>query len=120
MDTLVSVVAFFIVFGSILFLAYVTTKYIGNKTNRIMKGKHISVMETVSLGFDSRLHLVKVGNDMILISCSGKNIQLLKTIELDVKQEDINTHNSSISSFSHTLNKYLNKLKEKKQWFIYK
>ena len=54
-----------------------------------MKGKHITVIETVSLGFDNKLHLVKVADEFILISCSGKNVQMLKTIDINEEKEDI-------------------------------
>jgi len=55
-----------------LFLAYVTTKFIGTRTNKIVKGKYIKIIETVNLGFDSRLHLVKAGEEFVLISTCGK------------------------------------------------
>lgn len=113
MESLVSGIAFVLVFSSILFLAYVTTKYIGKKTNRIMKGKHVSVIETVSLGFDSKLHLVKVADEYILISCSGKNIQMLKTIEMEEKNEDIKINNSNIVNFKDFFQKCLNNFKFK-------
>jgi len=41
METFISAVMFTVVFGSVLFLAYVTTKFIGTRTNKIVKGKYI-------------------------------------------------------------------------------
>jgi len=64
METFISAVMFTVVFGSVLFLAYVTTKFIGTRTNKIVKGKYIKIIETVNLGFDSRLHLVKAGEEL--------------------------------------------------------
>lgn len=83
MQTLMNAVMFFVVFGSVLFLAYVTTKFIGTRTNRIIKGKYIKIIETVNLGFDSKLHLVKAGDEFVLISASGKNVQILSKVKLD-------------------------------------
>ncbi|MDQ2085882.1 flagellar biosynthetic protein FliO [Herbivorax sp. ANBcel31] len=113
MEGLVGGIAFVIVFSSILFLAYVTTKYIGKKTNRVMKGKYVTVIETVSLGFDNRLHLVKVADDFMLISSAGKNIQMLKTVELDEQKKEIDTNNPNTVNFKDFFNKYLKNFKSK-------
>ncbi|NLI58995.1 MAG: flagellar biosynthetic protein FliO [Clostridium sp.] len=113
MESLVSGIAFVLVFGSILFLAYVTTKYIGKRTGRVMKGKYVTVIETVSLGFDSKLYLVKVADEFILISSSGKNVQMLKTIEINEEKEDINENSSNIVNFKDFFQKCLNNFKMK-------
>ncbi|HQD28521.1 flagellar biosynthetic protein FliO [Acetivibrio saccincola] len=113
MESLVSGIAFVLVFGSVLFLAYIVTKYIGKKTSRIMKGKHITVIETVSLGFDNKLHLVKVADEFILISCSGKNVQMLKTIDINEEKEDIKKDNSNIVNFKDFFQKCLGSFKVK-------
>lgn len=108
MQTFISALVFIVVFGSILFLAYVTTKYIGTKTGKSMKGKYINIVDSVSLGLDSKLHLIKVGEQFVLISSSGKNIQLLQTIQMDSVSalEGENVSNSSFD-FRDIFDKYL-------------
>jgi len=112
-DMLISFFAFAIVFGSILFLAYITTKFIGNKSGRAMKGKHINIVETVSLGFDIKLHLVKVGEEFVLISASGKNVQLLSKVHIDGFSEEESLKNASSFDFKEIFEKYMQKLKGK-------
>lgn len=112
MQTLISAVIFLIVFGSVLFLAYVTTKFIGTRTNRIMKGRHVSIVETVSLGFDSKLHLIKVGEEFVLVSTSGKNTQLLTKVQLDdYSMEEAKTSNNF--NFKDIFDKYIYSFKDK-------
>ena len=82
MDELKSAILFIVVFGFILLLAYITTKFVGTRTSRIAKGKHIDIIETISLGFDSRLHLIKAGEEYVLISTSGKNTRLLTRVNM--------------------------------------
>lgn len=112
-DMLISFCVFVIVFGSILFLAYVTTRFIGNKSGRAMKGKHINIVETVSVGLDLKLHLVKVGEEFILISASGKNIQLLSKVHVDGYYEEENSGNGNPFDFKEIFEKYLQNFKGK-------
>ncbi|HHV29879.1 flagellar biosynthetic protein FliO [Acetivibrio mesophilus] len=107
MQTFISAVMFFIVFGSVLFLAYVTTKFIGTRTNRIIKGKYVKIIETVNLGFDSKLHLVKAGDEFVLISTSGKNVQVLTKVELDAYSADETETGDNSFKFKEVFGKYI-------------
>jgi|SRR3989339_608908 len=102
---------FLIVFGAILFIAYVTTKFIGKKSNKIMKGKYIKIIETLSLGFDKQIYLLKTGNQYVLLSYSGKNIQFLTTISMDEIPEDLDQdNNTELLNFKEIFEKYLSPL----------
>ncbi|GAE88978.1 flagellar biosynthetic protein FliO [Acetivibrio straminisolvens] len=107
MQTFISAVMFTIVFGSVLFLAYVTTKFIGAKTNGIIKGKYIKVIETVNLGLDSKLHLVKAGEEFVLISTCGKNVQILTKVQLDEYSSDETEESDNSFNFKEFFNKYV-------------
>jgi len=74
---------FLLAFGSILFLAYVTTRLVAGKAARVMKGRYIEIVETVSLGMDKKIHLVKVDKQFVLIATSGKNIEFLTNVTLE-------------------------------------
>ena len=75
-------------FCSLLFLTYVTTRYIGRKQVRAMKSKSISVLETVMIGTDKRLHLVKAGNSFLLIATTSKSVVFLTAVDLDESGEN--------------------------------
>lgn len=76
-----------IAFCAILFLTYVTTRYVGGKQNRAMKGKNIAIVESVALGMDKRLHLVKAGKQYVLIATTSKNVEFLTSVDLDESEE---------------------------------
>ncbi len=78
------VILFLLGFGAILFLTYVTTRYLAGKSGKAMKGKHLSIVETISLGADKRIHLVKAGEKHILISSTSKSIEYLTELEIYV------------------------------------
>lgn len=112
-DMLISFCVFVIVFGSILFLAYVTTKFIGNKSGRATKGKHINIVESVSLGLDLKLHLVKIGDEFVVISASGKNVQMLTKVNMnDYSEEEMPSTQNSFD-FKEIFEKYIQNFKGK-------
>lgn len=99
------------VFGSILFLAYVTTRFIGNKAGKALKGKYLNIIETVSIGTDKRLHLVKVAEQYILIASSGKSIEFLTNVNLKGYQPEEPGENVEQFDFKSVLEKYVPGLK---------
>ena len=103
-----------IALGSIIFMSYVATRYIGSKTGKIMRGKYINIIETVSLGIDKQLHLVRVEEQFVLIASSGKNIEFLTTIKMDKFATDEPQGNSNVFDFKNIFEKYLQSLKNKK------
>lgn len=82
-DSVLKIILMLIGFGAILFLTYVTTRYIARKQIRSMKSRNISVIETVMLGPDKRLHLVRAGKSHILIASTSKSVEFLTAVELD-------------------------------------
>lgn len=117
MDAL-KVILFLTGFCSLLFLTYVTTRYIGGKQNKAMRGKNISVIETVALGMDKRIHLIKAGNQYVLIASTSKTIEFLTTVNLDdsvPEKETILQDNNSLFDFKSLFEKYVNAYRNKKE-----
>jgi len=114
MDTIFQILLTLIGFGSILFLAYVTTRFVGGKTSRGYRGKYLNVVETITLGMDKKICLVKAGDDFILIAASGKKIDFL----CKVNMEEFNNHqeeeiNNKAFDFKSLFDNYISKYKRK-------
>lgn len=110
------IIQFFVVLlvlGCMAFLAYVSTKFIGGKAKKAAGGKYINTIETISLGLDKQVHLLKVGEQFVLISSSGKNIGFLSNINLDGYEVESDQINSTFD-FKSFLEKYLQAFKSKK------
>ncbi|MCX7708915.1 MAG: flagellar biosynthetic protein FliO [Clostridia bacterium] len=111
MDNPFTFIGILIVFAAMLFLAYVTTRYIGGKASKALKGKFITIIDTVSIGIDKHLHLVKVGEEYLLIASAGKSVEFLAQVGMnDVNMEEI-TENNSVFDFKNLFDKYLQALK---------
>lgn len=113
LDVVLKGILFIIGFGSILFLCYITTRYIGGRSVRMMKGRYIDIVETVTLGMDKRLHLVKAGSQFILIASCGKSVEFIAKIELD-DYENVQTNESTpVISFKNLFEKYISAYRNK-------
>ena len=82
-DYLVSMLTVFAVFIFILFMAYYTTRLVAKKAGRMMQGKYIKVIDTISLGSDKKLHLVKVEEKFFVIATFGKNVEYMTEVDID-------------------------------------
>lgn len=80
MNAFFSFIVYLLILGSVLFLAYVITRYIGMKAGKNLRGRNIRIIESVSLGIDRGLFLVKVGKQAVLLSSTSKGIELLTTL----------------------------------------
>jgi len=107
--------AFIIIFGSILFLAYVTTRYIGGKAGRAMKGKYVKVVESVSLGMDKQIHVIKAGEQYLLIATAGKSVTFLTDIQIEDDGISKDTPSPNVFDFKPFIEKYLQAFKGKKE-----
>lgn len=83
---------FLVLFGSIIFLAYISTRFIGVRTSKGLKGKHIKIIDSIVLGIDRQIFLIKVGDQLLLVSSSNKTIQFLTLIDnnkIDIDENSI-------------------------------
>lgn len=113
LDVVLKGILFIIGFGSILFLCYITTRYIGGRSARMMKGRYIDIIETVTLGIDKRLHLVKAGGQFILIASCGKSVEFIAKVELDDYENVEATENAPVISFKNLFEKYISAYRNK-------
>ncbi|HHV97739.1 MAG TPA: flagellar biosynthetic protein FliO [Clostridiaceae bacterium] len=114
---------FFYIIGLLLiiifvfYLTYVTTRFIGSKagiTKINTKKKHLKIIETMCLGRDKYLYLIKAGNKYILLSSSNKGIETISDIEIEEDAEQRNEADyveriHAPATFKEVINYYLSK-----------
>jgi flagellar protein FliO/FliZ len=117
MDATVTVFKWFVYligFGSILFLTYITTRFLGTRMNKASKGKYLSIVDTVTIGMNKQLYLVKAGNQFILLASSGKNLEFIKEVKLDEIDEETDMQTNNTFDFKAIFDKYFQNFKNKK------
>ena len=92
-------------FCGILYLAYLSTKYIGKKYSTGGKAKgNLQILDCISLGKDSRLCIVRAGEKYLLVGISSHNISLVSELnENELNFGEKNSHSEGGMSFSEAL-----------------
>lgn len=111
------VILFLLGFGAILFLTYVTTRYLAGKSSKAMKGRYLNIVETISLGTDKRIHLVKAGEKHILVASTSKSIEFLTELSIggeEASNDPAVTGIQNVFDFKSLFEKYVNMYKNKK------
>ena len=97
----ISLLTILIAVGSVMFLAYVMTKFVGKKSTGMMKSKYMKVIDTISFGFDKNIYLVQVGEQYVLMHMSVKGMEFICNIEPElIKPTIANTPIDEGKSFS--------------------
>jgi len=87
MPDFIQLLGYVLIFGSILYLAYIATRLVGKKTSASMQSRHMQVIEQISLGLDRRLLLIRVGSEYFVFLCGKKEFKQVARVNLD--QEEI-------------------------------
>lgn len=122
------IVYLILIFLIILTASYYLSRYIAKKN--LGKNKFIKIIETLSLGYDKNLYIIKIGEEFFLIACTQKEINLIdklssekfnkvmldaKNIELEKNQEFHNLNNEynygNIKGYHNDIKKSIKKLK---------
>jgi len=77
----ISLLTILIAVGSVMFLAYVMTKFVGKRSSGMMKSKYMKIIDTLSFGFDKNIYLVQVGEQFVLMHMSVKGMEFICNIE---------------------------------------
>jgi flagellar protein FliO/FliZ len=68
----------------ILAAAYYVTKFLARRSHKQHKTRSLKLIESMSLGVDRNLHIVKAGNQYFLIGSASKNIVLLSELDREM------------------------------------
>lgn len=85
-----SIVSMFVVLFAvilILFLAWWCSRYLGKTWNRHAKGKYMTVIDSMPVGQDRTLLIVKIEETCYLVGSSAAGVQLLCELSLDFSQQ---------------------------------
>ena len=83
-----------LVFICILFLAYVVTRFVARRSVGRIKSRHIEIIDTLAVGADAQLMVIKAGGEYFLASKSQKLLTIFSKLELtpeDVREAAVQT-----------------------------
>ncbi len=70
-----------LVFASVIVLAFVTTRFLGTRFHGVGAGRHLRVVESLSLGQRRSICLVEAGDRVLVVGVTDQQITLLGTLE---------------------------------------
>lgn len=115
----ISLLTILIAVGSVMFLAYVMTKFIGKRSSGMIKSKYMRIIDTLSFGFDKSIYLIQIGEQYVLMHMSVKGMEFICNIEPSLIKPSIesNPPDSNKNNFSKYFDffKTENKMSDKPQ-----
>lgn len=81
-STLLQLLYAIFLFGLVLGLAYLSTRFIGSRLGGLhVRGRHLRMIEQVVVGRDRSLILIEVAGKVYLVGSTAESIRLLTTIK---------------------------------------
>lgn len=103
----------FLIFGCVLYLAYIVSRFIGKKFSAASHSRHMQVVDRVSLGLDKHLILMRVGSEHYLFLSSRKDFKMVAKVAIDKNdaEEPVkdNIPGESVFDFHEIFDKYVNR-----------
>jgi flagellar protein FliO/FliZ len=88
MDQFLSFLGLFVVFCLILFLAYLTSRFVGKRYGGQKKNRIMKIVETLPMGIDRNLVLVHIGTKYYLLSSTRSKMEFLTGVDIGDFVED--------------------------------
>ena len=82
-EDIILLLGLLIIFSAVLFIAWLTTRLLGRKMAGASKNKLMSVVETLQVGLDRYLYLIKTGDRFFLFYNTRKGMELVSEIKID-------------------------------------
>lgn len=93
-------------FALILYLAYVTTKLIGKRYSvNGKKTKNLKILESITIGADRQLLIVKTAGKCLLLGATSHNVSLICELDENQVSEQMEVNATSTMSFSDAFKK---------------
>ncbi|NMA65509.1 MAG: flagellar biosynthetic protein FliO [Clostridiaceae bacterium] len=93
-------------FAFVLLLCYYTTKLLGKKLSGSIKNKSMKIIETLPMGLDRCLYLIRAGNKHFLFYSSKRELNLVSEIDLDDEAEETVNNQEPAFSFKSIFRDY--------------
>ena len=88
----------------VIFLCYYTTRFLGKKFSGANQNRVMKIIETLPMGFDRCLYLIRAGKKYFLFYSSKKGLELVSEVKIEDMPENLSdieqTADGSADAFS--------------------
>ncbi|HHX24030.1 MAG: flagellar biosynthetic protein FliO [Tepidanaerobacteraceae bacterium] len=115
-NSIMALAAYILFFLIITFLAYYTTRLVGKHQMKLtLKSKYMQVIDSLPLGDERSLYIVKTPQGLLMIGITREGISLIDKLgaeETDLINEVEANQDTVNKGFANSLSNYLNKIKD--------
>lgn len=113
-STIYGILYFIFMSAVILGAAYFATRFLARKGLNSANNKNLKIVETVPLGIDKSLMLVKVGDQYLLLGSTQKGITMLTAVEKE--KLILGSKSEAYNNFEgESFESYMNKLEDRSE-----
>lgn len=112
LQSVLELVGVLVIFAFVLFLTWLTTRWLGNYQKGHSNSKNLSVVETIRMGNNKTISIIKAGKRYFVVSAGKDEIRTIGELSED-ELSDLSFQNSNIKSgttgkesFSSILSKF--------------
>ena len=119
MDNFIKLVVSVLIFVFVLFLTYITTKYVAKIQNVRMSSSNISIVESQKLSANKGLYIVKIGQEYYALATGKDTVNVIGKLDssgLNLPEENPSAdgnHGGGAESFERILEKFKLKKQDK-------
>lgn len=95
----------------ILYLAFVSTRYLGKNMKLKGNSRYMQVLDNMQLGQESSIALVKIAGEVYLIGSSASQISILSKIDENELEEYVQEKDPKVSDFKELMERMGNRKK---------
>ena len=118
MESFLQLMSALIIFAFVLLITYFTTRWVGSYQKIRMKSKNLQVIESLSVGNNKTICLLKTGTEYLVVAIGKDEIHPLATLKEDqlsdlsfLQEEDVSSMNGE--SFQEILGQLKDKMSKK-------
>ena len=81
MESFLQLISALLIFAFVLLITYFTTRWVGNYQKVRMKSKNLQIIESLSVGNNKTICLIKAGNEYLVVAIGKDEIHPLATLK---------------------------------------
>jgi len=116
LESLIQLIGALIIFGFVILLTYLTTRWMGGIQKGRSKNKNLRIVETIGVGNNKLISIIEAGTVYLVVSVGKDEVHLLAQLTRDQLKDysfEETGNAASQDSFAEILNKLKDKLPKK-------
>ena len=112
LESFLQLVGVLLIFVFVLWITYLTTRWMGGFQKAHSNNKNLHIIETISVGNNKYLEIVQAGTKYLVVAVGKDEVEFLAELS-EAELKEVPALNNSITSSAESFQDILSKVKEK-------